>query len=219
MGKDRSETGRYKETTTLDGVLGVFNEVRGPIVTSADVADELGCSRDTARRKLAELHRNERVDRRETAGRVVWWIPPDATADERGASAGARKVDSETGGSGRRTTEAAQNADMDAREQTGSADVSDVIGALDLPGSGKKLEARREAVRACVEALRSWECGWPADFKEQVYPHYPAYHEQGDDPANAWWKNTVYPGFREIAERTGAIESADTSGMWEWSGE
>jgi DNA-binding GntR family transcriptional regulator len=82
MPKERGETGQYVETATLDAVLGVFEDVRGPIVTSADVADALGCSRDTARRKLAALHREDRIDRRETAGRVVWWVP-DAVGEER----------------------------------------------------------------------------------------------------------------------------------------
>ena len=82
MPKERGETGQYVETATLDAVLGVFEDVRGPIVTSADVADALGCSRDTARRKLAALHREDRIDRRETAGRVVWWLT-DAVGEER----------------------------------------------------------------------------------------------------------------------------------------
>jgi predicted ArsR family transcriptional regulator len=82
MPKERGETGQYVETATLDAVLGVFENVRGPIVTSADVADALGCSRDTARRKLAALHREDRIDRRETAGRVVWWLT-DAAGEER----------------------------------------------------------------------------------------------------------------------------------------
>jgi hypothetical protein len=80
MVKERGGTGQYVETTTLDAVLGVFEDVRGPVVTSADVADALDCSRDTARRKLAELHREGEVDRRETAGRVVWWLPDGETA-------------------------------------------------------------------------------------------------------------------------------------------
>lgn len=82
MPKKRGDTGRYVETATLDAVLDVFETVRGPVVTSADVADALGCSRDTARRKLGALHEEGRVDRRETAGRVVWWLPADETPDD-----------------------------------------------------------------------------------------------------------------------------------------
>lgn len=77
MAQDRSETGRWVETATLEDVLGVFESVEGPVVTSADVADELDISRDSARRKLGELREQGRVDRRKTAGRVVWWLAND----------------------------------------------------------------------------------------------------------------------------------------------
>lgn len=63
MSREREDSGQYAETVTLDDVLGVFETVEGPVVTSGDVAETLDCSRETARRKL-----------RKTAGRVVWWI-------------------------------------------------------------------------------------------------------------------------------------------------
>jgi hypothetical protein len=74
MSRERGDDGRYTETVTLDAVLGVFETVDGPVVTSGDVAEALDCSRDTARRKLRELESEERVASRTTAGRVVWWL-------------------------------------------------------------------------------------------------------------------------------------------------
>ena len=75
MSKDeREDTGRYTETVTLDDVLGVFEIVEGPVVTSGDVAEVLDCSRETARRKLRTLEEQKRVASRKTAGRIVWWI-------------------------------------------------------------------------------------------------------------------------------------------------
>ena len=71
--EEREDTGRYTETVSLAEVLGVFETVDGPVVTSGDVADALDCSRETARRKLRALEREERVASRRTAGRVVWW--------------------------------------------------------------------------------------------------------------------------------------------------
>lgn len=49
MSRERDETGRYAETVTLNRVLGVFEKVDGPVVTSGDVAEALDCSRETAR--------------------------------------------------------------------------------------------------------------------------------------------------------------------------
>lgn len=74
MDRERSETGEFVETVTLDDVLAVFNQVPGPIVTSADIADTLDCSRETARRKLTLLQEQHTIESRETAGRVVWWL-------------------------------------------------------------------------------------------------------------------------------------------------
>jgi hypothetical protein len=81
MSREREDTGRFTETVTLDDVLGVFETVDGPIVTSGDVAEALDCSRETARRKLSSLEKQEDVASRKTAGRVVWWRvgSPDET--------------------------------------------------------------------------------------------------------------------------------------------
>lgn len=81
MAQKRSKTGEWVETASLDDVMGVFDRVEGPVVTSADVADTLDISRDSARRKLGTLYKEGRVDRRKTAGRVVWWLADGA--DER----------------------------------------------------------------------------------------------------------------------------------------
>ena len=74
MSRERGDTGRYTETVTLDDVLGVFEAVEGPVVTSGDVAETFDCSRETARRKLRTLEEQGHVASRKTAGRVVWWI-------------------------------------------------------------------------------------------------------------------------------------------------
>ncbi|RJX44111.1 hypothetical protein DM826_03280 [Halonotius aquaticus] len=82
MSRDRGDGGRYTETVTLADVLGVFERVDGPVVTSGDIADALDCSRETGRRKLATLEAQGRVASRKTAGRVVWWLaepPVDAS--------------------------------------------------------------------------------------------------------------------------------------------
>jgi hypothetical protein len=74
MVRKRGDSGQYVESITHDAVLGVFERVEGPVITSADVAERLDCSADAARRKLDELHESGRVDRRKTAGRLVYWL-------------------------------------------------------------------------------------------------------------------------------------------------
>ena len=81
MSRERGDSGRFTDTVTPSGVLGVFDAVEGPVVTSGDVAESLDCSRETARRKLRTLEDRGRVASRKTAGRVVWWRT-ESTASE-----------------------------------------------------------------------------------------------------------------------------------------
>lgn len=78
MSDERDGDGRFVEQVTLSDVLGVFGAVDGPVVTSGDVAAVTGCSDDSARRKLDRLQEQGLVDRRKTAGRVVYWKRDDA---------------------------------------------------------------------------------------------------------------------------------------------
>lgn len=73
MSHNRDEQGQFSEQVGLSAVLGVFDRVDGPVVTSGDVASATGCSQDTARRKLDTLYERGRVGRRKTSGRVIYW--------------------------------------------------------------------------------------------------------------------------------------------------
>lgn len=78
MSQDRNDRGRFTERVSLADVLSVFDRVDGPVVTSGDVAEATGCSRDSARRKLADLADRGQLESRKTAGRVVYWRTEDA---------------------------------------------------------------------------------------------------------------------------------------------
>lgn len=74
-GKERAETGEYVETTGARAVLTAMRDTDGPVVTVGDVAEAVNCSRETARRKLTDLHDEGRVERRKIgASAVVWWV-------------------------------------------------------------------------------------------------------------------------------------------------
>lgn len=81
MAPEQGEEGGYVESYTLDDVLGVFERIPAPVFTSADVADELDCSLDTAWRKLQDLHEEGRVERYKTANRTLYW-PVDDDAED-----------------------------------------------------------------------------------------------------------------------------------------
>lgn len=97
--------------------------------------------------------------------------------------------------------------------------IGDIVADGVLPGSGAKLEKRREALRATVEYLREHRKAEPKDFKRDVYPDYPAEYTDGQDPPNSWWKNCIYKGMRELAERSEEVEKPDQTGEWMYTGE
>jgi len=94
----------------------------------------------------------------------------------------------------------------------------DTVAEDALPGSGAKLEARREALRAVVDFLREQGRATPQAFKNDVYPEHTAYYTDGQDPARSWWKNCIYKGLRELAERDERVVKADQSGEWSFRG-
>jgi len=98
-------------------------------------------------------------------------------------------------------------------------DLIDDVADEMLPGSGAKLEARREALHAAVGYLREHGEATPADLQRDVYPDHQAEYTDGEDPANSWWKNSIYKGFDELADRADAVGRADTSGEWRWKGQ
>jgi|APHM01.1.fsa_nt_gi hypothetical protein len=79
MPREHGDGGEFVETVTHSDVLGIFDTVDGPVILSADVADELGCSRETARRKLEALFEQEQLARRKVSRRVIYWQPESET--------------------------------------------------------------------------------------------------------------------------------------------
>jgi hypothetical protein len=87
-----------------------------------------------------------------------------------------------------------------------------------LPGKGEKFEERKAALHAVVSYLRKNESATPEEFKREVYPDHRAQYTEGEDPARSWWKNAMYKGLRELAERSGEIEKPDHTGEWTYRG-
>lgn len=88
-----------------------------------------------------------------------------------------------------------------------------------LPGSGEKLEARREALHAVVDYLRENGTATPKEFQNEVYPDHPAHYTGGSNPPYSWWTNAMYEGMSALAARTDKIGAADSSGEWTWHGD
>jgi len=157
MPKERNDDGQYVETATLEDVRGAFDAIDAPpVVTTADVADETGLSRDSARRKLELLRERDDVARRRSAGRVLYW-PAEWTrrplADEEAAESG-------SGGAVTSTSSAPDSHPSEDTDGQQSAVTTDedlrkmVRGADGLAGSGDLLERRVDAILAMYAHLR-----------------------------------------------------------------
>lgn len=81
--RERTDAGTFVETVPLKDVFAVFDQVRGPVVTSSDVADALDCTTEAARQKLTRLYDQGKVEKRKTGRTVVYWRTGDLP--ERGA--------------------------------------------------------------------------------------------------------------------------------------
>lgn len=72
-GRERDDQGRYLADVTPEDVLGVFDSVEGPAITTSDVTDLLDCSREVARNRLNDLVDGGVVARRKSGRVVLWW--------------------------------------------------------------------------------------------------------------------------------------------------
>lgn len=84
MTRERNESGQYVETVSPDEVLGTFNAVDGPVITSTDVAEYLECTTEAARQKLKRLVEENTLARRKTGRTFIYWRAPETGGDETG---------------------------------------------------------------------------------------------------------------------------------------
>ena len=110
---------------------------------SADVSDALGCSRETARRKLGALYDRGEVDRRKVSRRVIYWRADDPD------TLGAEELRGDPS-----TTLADESDESDARADAGG-DATD--GPADAPTDAHDaLSFDRDLTDARRSHLEAW---------------------------------------------------------------
>jgi hypothetical protein len=187
--RTRNDRGQYADRIPPEAVLEVF-EARddwGRPLTASDVLEELDCSRRTAHNKLNELvDRGDLRTRKVGARSRVWWRaidPADLQTDDTEPS----------------------DAEADRPPEVAVA-----IGEADLPGSGPRLDARREALSAAYEYLTDHPEAKKADFLRDVYAERPA----GYESAEAWW-NAIQPALKQLP----GVDPPDERGhLWHFLG-
>jgi hypothetical protein len=189
MPREHGESGEYVETVTLDDALDTFDHVEGPVVLSADVADRLDCSRETARRKLETLHDRGDLARRKVSRRVIYWRP-EGGRDRRETPADTDAI---------KTPSSTPNVE---REDTRPGDTEDDLGAVvnavaaEWDDTGDRFEARKAAARAVLDYAREHGTVSKQEAKEEIRPEYPV---DGQN-ARTWYRKTIRPVLNEVAE-------------------
>ena len=186
--RERNENGEFTDRIPADAALDAFearDDAARPL-TAADVMDALDCSRRTAHNKLNALVEAGELETRKIGSRGrVWWQPIPAEEPD-------------------------PAAEPDDRTQRLSAEAAHAIREADLPGSGRTLDARQEALAAAYEYLTSHPSATKSDFLDDVYPKYPAKFETPE----GWW-NAIQPALKELP----AVDPPEERGhLWQFLG-
>jgi DNA-binding Lrp family transcriptional regulator len=214
MGERRNQHGRFTPEHTDTDILAAVR-AHEPAATS-EVAAEVGMTRQGVDRRLRRLRDTGRVNSKKIGASLVWFVRDHADADDSSAEdvqdAG---VTPDTG------TEAVP---PDRTREAESADVkpeSDVVDATDAAEDALNAldtsEARRAAVRGCIDYLREHGTGQKSDFVGAVYPDHPGgYQSEG-----GWWNTIGKEYLKAVAEDLDALTPppAEGSHTWEWRAE
>ena len=248
MPREHGDRGEFVETIDLEDVLGVIDEVRGPVVLSADVADALDCTPETARKKLAELHDRGDLERRKVARRVVYWRPEDhadrgdavddqepvtetTAPPEPGADASAAREAPRDDGRDETTDPSAETDDVHTAASSGAPrdeqerEVWDVLEELDITGRGHETrQVRREAI---MDAWRELRRRGTAETQEIAVPAFDAHADRdrfgysaNDDPSLHRAYNFWDGCAREVMKALPYVEPPPERGnTWRYTGD
>jgi hypothetical protein len=88
--------------------------------------------------------------------------------------------------------------------------IEQLVADVDLPGTGKTLRARQEALIAAYEYIREHPEAKKSDFLQEVFPDHPA----GFETAEGWW-NAIQPA---LAELPGVDPPKERGHIWHFLG-
>ena len=206
MPRERTDAGTFAETVTLADVLGVFDEVRGPVITSSDVADALDCTTEAARQKLTRLYDRGEVDKRKTGRTVVYWRSGTAPLVDGAESGREPGVTPPADPADRRPTPDAS----DATRPEGADEIGDALDGWE-PDAEADARMARSQTRRAAEHLRSvGEYRRAGDLKD-------ALAEDSTLGARTWWERAVRPGLNHLAD-AGLVEYTKNQG-YRWTGD
>jgi len=211
MARERNESGRYVETVGPGEVLGTFDAVDGPVITSTDVAEFLECTTEAARQKLKRLVEEETLARRRTGRMFIYWRTTETTAAESGRETGETPPevsdDQRVGQApGARTS---PERDAEERDETDTL-LADLRAHLDAVDAPPKTDHGRAALVDVVRLLREDGTMKTAGLKEALYAEYGEHY--GSD--RAMWES-----IRRYLEDTPGVDTDAGYGAYGYAGD
>lgn len=163
--------------TTPDDVLDVLREHPDPVVTAAEVADDLPVTRRTVLDRLRRLEeRGAVVSKQVGAHATAWWLAARPPSEEP-------------------TTEPATDGDFPPREpskepptEPAGDDLEAALAEVGTPSMTPDPEEHRAAVSAALDLLASGPQA-RSDFTEALHPE----HAAGYDNDRTWWRRVLKP--------------------------
>ena len=178
----------------------MFVEYDDPGLVTEEVAEDLLINRDVLDDRLDDLYERSLLDSKDELRGTEWFIEPSVEEDLLSSESEIQTTveaqtesaaNSET--SPRRTDARAPDARLPEDEPIGDMEepTTDLIEAIDLPGTPDEQRERREALWAAYRYLRDGINASRDDFETEVFPNNSAGYENPDD---GWWQQIVQPG-------------------------
>jgi hypothetical protein len=201
---------------TDDDLLDVFRSTSDPVLSTAEVAEQVPIKRRGTLNRLQSLEEDGALERKQIGGRnTVWWLVGGEriTPGERAVKEDAEKA---------RTVRDRRREDTP--EAPESDPVADPLEDVDFP-AGREREECSTAVYAARDYLREHGPATMREIVAEVLPEHPLGYdvdsglekvEAGDRYRGAWWRRVVKPGLKALPDVEAPAQGASN---WRYTGD
>jgi len=221
--RERNDSGQFAGTVTLEDVAGVFDHVRGPVITSSDVANQFDCTTESARQKLTRLYDQGRVDKRKTGRVVVYWRTDNVSSQE-GHSTRVERTEPVDDVSPEPTLEPRENvAATQETDEITEQQVKDALEEIDVTGRGVETkEVRRKAILHAWRELREKGEATTQKLANSAFDEYADHHKFGYGESSSHYRGYTFwdSCARDVMKQLPGVESPPQRGnTWYFTGE
>jgi hypothetical protein len=175
-----------------------------PVVTTQQLAEELGVSRRTALRRLKAAREDGAVGRLKPSPKTaVWWPTQTSFSDYEREAEPADDVERESD----------DDSDVWDRER-----IAEELRQIDVPGAGKVRERRREGVVEAVEHVRVVGVEEDAGTLRQEALTTTDDDWHGFESEKKMWTRFMGGALRQVLDDTD-VPLGSAGGTWHWMGE